>query len=75
VIGEFDPAEVLNLRRLMLNNRLDGLQAAELLRAYLLECGYGICPEAAINAACRVGGAGCSVDSIQEELQRLALVM
>jgi hypothetical protein len=75
VIGEFNPAEVKNLRRLMLDHRLDGLQAAELMRAYLLECGYGICPESALDAACRVGGAGCTLEAIQSELQRLALVM
>ena len=75
MIGEFDPADVAKLRRLMLEHKLNGLQTAELLRAYLLECGFGLRPEAALDAACRVGGAGCSAEVIQQELQGLALPM
>jgi hypothetical protein len=53
---------------------LDSREAAELFQVFLMGRGYGVSPEAAINAASAIGGAGCSLDAIQKELERIALV-
>jgi hypothetical protein len=56
-------------------NGLDAKQAAELLQVFLMGRGYGVSPEAAFDASIRVEGSGCSLESLQNELQKLALVM
>ncbi len=72
---KFDIAEVAALRNELLQGGVDSRTSAELLQAFLLGRGYGVSPEAAREAASRVGGAGLSLDSIQRELENLALVM
>ncbi len=72
---KFSVPEVSALRSELLTGSLDALQAGELLQVFLMGRGYGVSPQAAKEAAWRVGGAGCSVESIQRELEQLALVM
>jgi len=75
-MGErFTIAEMSSLRNELLQGGLDSLQAAELLQVFLMGHGYGVSPDAALNAATRVGGAGHSLQAIQQELEDLALVM
>jgi hypothetical protein len=74
-VEKFSVAEMSALRNELLQGGLDGLQAAELLQVFLAGRGYGVSPEAARDAAYRVGGAGCSMEVIQKELEQLALVM
>jgi hypothetical protein len=45
------------------------------LQVFLMGRGYGVSPEAALDAAYRVEGSGCSMDVIRKELEKLALVM
>lgn len=72
---KFNIAEVANLRSELLEGGLDSLQSAELLQLFLMGHGYGVSPDAARDAAYRVGSAGCSLDVIRKELEHLALVM
>jgi len=71
----FSVPELTALRNELIHGGLDARQAAELLQAFLIGRGYGVSPEAAFDASIRVGGAGCSLESIQKELEGLALVM
>jgi hypothetical protein len=76
VTGErFSVPELTALRNELVQNGLDAKQAAELLQVFLMGRGYGVSPEAAFDASIRVEGAGCSIESIEKELQQLALVM
>lgn len=76
VTGErFSVPELTALRNELVQNGLDAKQAAELLQVFLMGRGYGVSPEAAFDASIRVEGAGCSIEALQSELQKLALVM
>ncbi len=76
VTGEkFSVPELTALRNELVQNGLDAKQAGELLQVFLIGRGYGVSPEAAVDASIRVEGAGCSIESLQNELQKLALVM
>jgi hypothetical protein len=71
----FSVVEMAALRSELLEGGLDAFQAAELFQMFLAGRGYGVSPERALQAAGRVEGQGCSLESIQEELEHLALVM
>lgn len=72
---KFSLAEVAALRNELLQAGLDSWQAAELFQVFLTGRGYGVSPDAALDAAARVGHAGNSVDAMKQELEQLALVM
>jgi hypothetical protein len=71
----FSVAEMSALRNEMLEGGLDSWQAAELLQVFLTGRGYGVSPEAALVAASRLEVSGCSLELMQKELEKLALVM
>ncbi len=75
MVEKFSVAELAALRNDLLQGGIDSREAAELLQVFLMGRGYGVSPEAAIDAANRVEGAGCSIESIQKELETIALVM
>ena len=72
---KFSMPELSALRTELLQGGLDSRQAAELFQVFLMGRGYGVSPQAARDAASRVGGCGCSMEAIQKELEGLALVM
>jgi len=72
---KFSSGELAALRSELLQGGLDSWEAAQLLQVFLSGRGYGVSPEAALDAASRVEGAGCSLESIQRELDRVAMVM
>jgi hypothetical protein len=75
-MGEkFSVAEVTALRNELLQGGLDSFQTAELLKMFLVGRGYGISPESALDAAGRIEGLHCDVESLHKELETLALVM
>ena len=75
-MGEkFSMMELSELRSELLKGGLDSLQSAELLQLFLMGRGYGVAPDAALDAASRMGGSGCSVDVIRTELNKIARVM
>ena len=71
---KFSIPELSALRTELVEGGLDSRDAAELLQVFLTGRGYGVSPEAALDAAGRVEGSGCSLEVIQKELDRIALV-
>jgi hypothetical protein len=72
----FSVTELSVLRNDLLQGSLaDSREAAELLQVFLMGRGYGVSPQAAMDAAGRVGMSGCSIPVLQHELENLALVM
>lgn len=71
----FSVPEITALRNELLQGGIDAWQAAEVLQVFLMGRGYGVSPQAAMDAVGRVEGSGCSIESIQKELESLALVM
>ncbi len=71
---KFSTMELAALRNELVENGFDTRQAGEVLQVFLMGRGYGVSPEAAIDAAARVEGAGCSIAVIERELESLALV-
>ncbi len=72
----FSVMELAALRSdLMQSGMIDSRDAAELLQVFLMGRGYGVSPQAAMDAAGRVEISGCSLPVLQRELEGLALVM
>ena len=75
MVEKFSTTELAALRNELLQNSLDNWDAARLVQMFLMGRGYGISPEAALDAASRMEGSGCAMDVIQQELSRVAMVM
>lgn len=72
----FTVTELSALRSdLLQSGMVDSREAAELLQVFLMGRGYGVSPQAAMDAASRVEMAGCSLPVLERELEGLALVM
>jgi hypothetical protein len=72
---KFTNADVSALRE-ELQERISGpFELAEILRAFLINRGYGVSSDTALAAASKVGAAGCSFSALQKELESVALVM
>jgi hypothetical protein len=72
----FSTIELAALRSdLLQGGMIDSRDAAELLQVFLIGRGYGVSPQAAMDAAGRVEISGCSLPVLQRELEGLALVM
>ena len=71
---KFSQPELSALRSELLQSGLDSKDGAELLQVFLIGRGYGVSPEAALDAIHKVEGSGCSLEVIQQELDRIALV-
>jgi hypothetical protein len=74
-IEKFATTDLSSLREELMQSGLDSWQAAELIGAFLNGRGYGVSSHAARNAAARIESVGCSLKSMQEELEKLAFVM
>ena len=71
----FSSPELATLRGELMQGGLDARQAAEIFQMFLIGRGYGVSPQAAWDAATAVGGSGCTIEALQRELGRIALVM
>jgi hypothetical protein len=71
---KFTVLEIAELRNALIRAGLDARDAAELLRSFLSCRGYGVSLEAVRAAAFRVEGSGCSLEVMQRELERIAMV-
>lgn len=72
----FSVTELTALRNDLLQGGLvDSREAAELVQVFLMGRGYGVSPQAAMDAVGRVEMAGCALPVLQHELENLALVM
>ena len=74
-IEKFPMLELKELREGLLQNGLDTWQAADLISSFLSGRGYGVSRQSARDAVVRFDGIGHSIDCIQEELEKLAMVM
>lgn len=70
---KFTLPELTALRTELLHSGLDSRDAAEVLQVFVAGRGYGISPEAANDVMARLGG-GAPLETIREELDRVALV-
>ena len=72
----FSVTELAALRSdLLQGGMIDSREAAEVLQIFLMGRGYGVSPQAAMDAASRVEMEGCALPVLQHELENLALVM
>ena len=71
---KFSVPELAALRSELVQGGLDFKDTAELLQLFLAGRGYGVSNEAALDAARKVEVSGCSLEVIQRELDRIAMV-
>jgi hypothetical protein len=71
-IEKFTASDLTALRSDLLQSGLDSFQAAELVTTFLSGRGYGISTDEARGVASKIEGVGCTVESIQAELERVA---
>ena len=74
-IEKFPMAELLALREELLQNGLDSWQAADLISSFLAGRGYGVSRQSARDAVVGFEGISHSIDHMQTELEKLAMVM
>jgi hypothetical protein len=74
-IEKFNATDLSSLREELMQSGLDSWQAAELISSFLNVRGYGVSHHAARGVAWRIESLNCSLKSMQEELEKLALVM
>jgi hypothetical protein len=74
-IEQFPAADLNGLREELRRSSVDSWQSADLISSFLAGRGYGVSTDAARIAAARIESVGSSLQSIQEELEKLALVM
>jgi hypothetical protein len=70
---KFTLPELTELRSELLQSGFSSTDAAEVLQLFVTGRGYGISPESAKDVMYRLG-AGWPLESIQQELDRVALV-
>lgn len=73
-IEQFPAADLTGLREELRRSSLDSWQSADLISSFLSGRGYGVSMDAARIAASRIESVS-SLQSMQEELEKLALVM
>jgi hypothetical protein len=71
----FPLADLSGLREELMQSGLDSWQAADLISSFLAGRGYGVSSHEARRAASRIESVGCSIQCMQEEFEKLALVM
>ncbi len=74
-IEKFPTLELQELRDGLLQQGLDSWQAADLISSFLAGRGYGVSRQSARDAVLRGDGISHSIDGIQAELEKLAMVM
>ncbi|MFZ0631217.1 MAG: hypothetical protein WA399_01660 [Acidobacteriaceae bacterium] len=74
-IEKFAANELAGLRTELLQSGVDSWQAAELVTVFLSGRGYGADPTMVREAVVRLEGNACSLECMQQELERVAFVM
>lgn len=75
-VEKFSASELTQLRQELMQSGLDSWQAAEMVTSFLAAHGYGVKSDLVSDVLIRLEGAGCSsVDCMQMQLERVALVM
>lgn len=74
-IEKFTVSELSDLREELTQTGLDSWQAGDVLVNFLMEHGYGVNQNHARDAVSRMESSGCSYECMQQEIERVALVM
>jgi hypothetical protein len=74
-VEKFSASELSDLRNGLLQSGIDSRQASQLLALFLAGRGYGADSEQLHDAVLQMEGGCASVDCMQRELERVALVM
>jgi len=74
-VEKFATSDLSGLREELKQAGLDSWQAAELISSFLMLRGYGVSNHAARNVVTKIEGAGFTLEHMQQELEKLALVM
>lgn len=74
-IEKFPTLELQELREGLLQQGLDSWQAADLISSFLAGRGYGVSRQSARDVLLRADGISHSLDGIQAELEKIAMVM
>ncbi|HWZ13308.1 MAG TPA: hypothetical protein VNX22_09235 [Acidobacteriaceae bacterium] len=74
-MAKFTTMELESLRNELMQSGLDRWQSAELVSSFLIGRGYGVSREHAVDAASKIEGMGCNLTCMEQELERIALVM
>ena len=72
--GKFSSIEVEILRSDLLHAELDSFQAAQVIKIFFTEHGYGISPVRALDAAMNFDAMGRNMASFHRELEASALI-
>jgi hypothetical protein len=73
-VEKFSSAELTSLRNDLMHAGLDSWQAADVVSAFLTGHGYGVSTQAVRDTVMRMEHSGCSLECMQAELERLALI-
>jgi hypothetical protein len=74
-VEKFSEADLAGLREELLRAHLDSWQVGDVISNYLSMRGYGVSNPEARGMVARIEKTGYSLRSMQEELEKLALVM
>jgi hypothetical protein len=74
-VEKFSEADLAGLREELLRAHLDSWQVGDVISNYLTMRGYGVSSHEARTMVARIESTGYSLKSMQEELEKLALVM
>ena len=72
---KFSIAEVSAIREQLLQRIPDPFEIAEILQGFLVDHGFGVSSNTALDAASKIGASGCSFATVQTQLEAVALVM
>jgi len=75
VVNKFSKTEVSAIRDQLLTRMSDSFEIAEILKGFLVDRGFGISSNAALDAASKIGASGFSFAALQAQLEAVALVM
>ncbi|NYF78248.1 hypothetical protein [Granulicella arctica] len=74
-IEKFAATDLAELRKELKQSGLDSWQAAELISAFLSGRGYGVASNDLRSATTRIDTFACSIQHMQEELEKVAFFM
>jgi len=74
-VEKFSEADLAGLREELRRSHLDSWQVGDVISSYLTMRGYGVSQDEARTMISRIEKTGYSLRSMQEELEKLALVM
>lgn len=74
-VEKFSEADLAGLREELRRSHLDSWQVGDVISSYLTMRGYGVSQDEARTMISRIEKTGYSLRSMQEELEKLAMVM